>query len=77
MGYHFCKNKPYKGKKDKNITYRLELERKLEIQRWRKEIGFSNPKHSSKFKLWELLGYYIPRTNLRQRMQILNCAGVA
>ncbi len=39
--------------------------------KWNQEIGFTNFKNISKFMLWSRLGYYIPKTNSAERVNIL------
>ncbi len=72
LGFHFYVNKPYKGKRDKNYNYAIELQRKTEIQRWFREIGFNNSKHRTKYLFWKLFGFYIPRSTIKQRKELIN-----
>ena len=72
LGYRFYINKPYKGKRDKNYNYAIELQRKNEIKKWLREIGFNNPKQKTKYLFWKLFGFYIPRSTLEERRKLLN-----
>ena len=36
-----------------------------------KLVGFSNPKHITKIKVWEKLGYCPPKTTYLERLKIL------
>lgn len=64
--------KPYKGKRDTNKIYSIVIYRKEDILKWSKEIGFNNPKHSSKIKIWKNLGKGIPHSTLKERKEILS-----
>jgi intein/homing endonuclease len=64
--------KPYKGKKDKNLVYTVLLYRKNDILFFIKEIEFKNPKHYTKWQIFERLGYCPPKTSLKQRKEILS-----
>lgn len=41
------------------------------LNKWIKEIGFSDPKTISKYTQWKLLGFHIPRTTHPQRSKFL------
>ena len=41
------------------------------LNKWLKEVGFSNVNTITKYKLWKKLGYYIPKITARQRRKIL------
>jgi len=63
--------KPYKGKRDKNKVYTVLIYRKKDIEYFIKKIGFKNPKHYTKWNLFEKNGYCPPYTTLKQRITIL------
>lgn len=63
--------RPHKGKKDKNIVYLIILYRKNDINYYINEIGFKNPKHSTKWQVYLKFGYCPPKTKLQQRKQML------
>jgi intein/homing endonuclease len=63
--------KPYRGKRDKHIVYSLVIQRKSDVLRWLKEIGFKSPKHLTKIEIWRKLGYCPPFTTISGRRQIL------
>ena len=63
--------KPYKGKRDKNYNYQLVLYRKRDIEKWLEEIGFRNPKHSTKVQIWKKFGYCPPNTKIKFREKYL------
>ena len=43
-----------------------------QLRNWMKLIGFNNPKHESKFLLWEKLGYCLPKQTTAQRLALLS-----
>ncbi|MBL7054908.1 hypothetical protein ISS05_04075 [Candidatus Woesearchaeota archaeon] len=51
--------------------YRLEINGKNNLNKWINLIGFSNPKQTTKIKVWEILGYCPPKTTYSQRIKIL------
>lgn len=53
------------------VHHRLEIDGKKNLDKWIKLIGFSNPKHLTKIKVWEKLGYCPPRTKYAERVKIL------
>jgi intein/homing endonuclease len=71
LGIHPIMQKPYKGKKDKNIVYRIRICRKKDINYFIKEIKFKNPKHYTKWLVFKKLGYCPSFTNLKQRKILL------
>ena len=42
-----------------------------DIEFFIENIGFKNPKHSTKWKIFKKYGYCLPRTTLKQRYEIL------
>ncbi len=64
--------KPYKGKTNKNTSHGVLIYRLDDVRRYISEIGFRNPKHSSRWELYKSLGYYIPRTTLAQRRDLIS-----
>jgi len=56
---------------DKCKTCKIYLSGPRMLNKWVKEIGISNIKNKTKINLWKKLGYYIPKTNLKQRKRIL------
>ncbi|UCD03956.1 MAG: hypothetical protein JSW73_05470 [Candidatus Woesearchaeota archaeon] len=71
LGFRPYFKKPYKGKRDLNPVYSLVLYKKEDINRWIKEIGFNNPKHTSKIDIWKKIGKGLPRSNLKERKSII------
>ena len=57
------------SKSDKCIKVYLSGEKMLE--KWIKEIGFSSKKNITKYLLWKKLGYYIPKSTLKERESLL------
>lgn len=50
----------------------IYLNGKDNLMRWMKVIGFSSPKHLTKYKIWKKFGYCPSYTTLIQRNKILN-----
>src|SRR3989344_2218957 len=57
------------SKSDKCTKVYLSGENMLE--KWVKEIGFSSKKNITKYLLWKKLGYYIPKSTLKERESLL------
>ncbi len=55
-----------------NRTAKVYLSGPTMLNKWSREIGFSNNKNLSKIALWKKLGYYIPRTTHLQRLELLS-----
>lgn len=55
----------------KREDYRIDINGKTNLERWIKLIGFSNPKHYTKYLIWKKHGFCQPRTTLEQRKQLL------
>ncbi len=68
-----------KVKKSNNFgiftLYRLEINGKRNLKKWLNQIGFSNPKHITKIKVWQKLGYCPPNTTYSQRKRIIKEVG--
>lgn len=43
-----------------------------QLRRWMKTIGFWNPKHKTKFKIWEKTGECLPKRTTEQRLMIIS-----
>jgi len=71
LGLHPVYQKPYKGKRDKNIFYRVRIYRREDIKFFINKIGFKNPKHYTKWQVFNKLGVCPSFTNLKQRKNIL------
>jgi len=50
----------------------LYLSGRKQLLKWIDEIGFSNPKHLTKYYVWKRIGYCLPGTTLKERLQILS-----
>ena len=55
----------------------LYLSGKKQFLKWICEIGFSNPKHLTKYQVWRQLGYCPPGTTLQERAQLLTWAKIS
>jgi hypothetical protein len=51
--------------------HRLQVNGSANIEKWRKEIGFSNPSHISRLMTFEKLGECPPRTSILDRLSYL------
>tara|TARA_Y100000310_G_C20502432_1_gene724675 strand:+ start:62 stop:775 length:714 start_codon:yes stop_codon:yes gene_type:complete len=72
FGMHPRIKNPYKGKRDKNPVHTVLLYRKGDIEFFIRNIGFKNPKHSTKWRLFEKYRKCLPKTTLNQRLTLLN-----
>ena len=72
LGYNIYQKPSYKGKKDKNAVHSIMIQRKKDIERFIKEIGFKSSKHLTKWQIYKIKGYCPPNTKLKERYQIIN-----
>ena len=63
--------KPYKGKRDKNKLFSIQIERIGDVNKFIEEIDFKNSKHKTKWLVYKKLGYCKPYSTLLERKQIL------
>ena len=63
--------RPYRGKRDKNIVYTVLLYRKSDIKFFIEHIGFKNPKHSTKWQVFEKFGYCPSKIKIKERKQMI------
>jgi hypothetical protein len=54
------------------IKQNLYISGKHELKVWMKKIGFHNPVQYTRYLIWDKFGFCPPKTNLSQRMQILD-----
>ncbi len=54
------------------LTYDIDISGKNNLNNWIKLIGFSNPKHLTKYLVWERLGFCPIKTNLQDRLAVLS-----
>lgn len=67
-----CFFKKYvKIKLNEKDLYTVELNGGVNIKKWFKLIGSNNPKHYSKFEIWQEFGFCPPHTTLEQRHKVL------
>lgn len=52
------------------IEHQLVIYGKHNLEKWMNYIGFSNPKHLSKYKLWKLSGNCPPGTTTTKRLEM-------
>ena len=52
--------------------HRLAIYGKQNLEKWMNLIGFSNPKHLSKYYIWKKFGHCKPRTKTSERIQFLS-----
>ncbi len=57
--------------KTKYNNFKVYLSGEEMLNKWINEIGFSNINTMTKHKLWQKLGYYIPRITAKQRQKVL------
>lgn len=69
---HLSFRKDYYEKRKKTyVRYRIEMAGKKTLKNFLELIGFRNPKHLTKIKIWKRFGFYPPRLSYRQRLEIL------
>jgi len=63
----------YNSKKLNELpVHNLVLDLKKDIEKWLDTIGFRNPKHQTKVKIWEKYGFCPPKTTIAERKIILD-----
>jgi len=68
LGYNPYLIKPYKKKNPREkILYKVRIKRKADTEKWINEIGFNNPKHSTKIEVYKKYGFCPPRTTIENR----------
>ena len=63
--------KGFKNNRNTNNHYGLRIRKKEQIRKFFKIISSSNPRHQTRYKVWETFGFLPPRTNINQRKLIL------
>ncbi len=73
LGFTTCSRYNFKTKgEDKEYnSNEININGKKNLEKWMKEIGFSSPKHITKYKIWKKCGYCPPYTTLQEREQVL------
>lgn len=67
-----CFFKRYKKKKiNEKDCYVVKVDGGINIKKWFELIGSNNPKHYSKFEIWQEFGFCPPYTTVYQREKIL------
>ena len=51
--------------------YKIYLSGEIMLEKWVKEIGFSNLATITKYDLWKKLGFYIPKITFEERKKLL------
>jgi len=73
LGFHPYLIKPYVKKKPNEKTlHKVRIKRKNDIKKWRKEIGFRNIKHESKFEVFEIYGFCPPKMSVIERKLVIS-----
>lgn len=70
LGAHYDVQRQRNGKT--HLEHVLTICGKSQLQKWMDEIGFSNPKHKTKFDIWKKLGYCLPRQSTEQRITLIS-----
>ena len=52
--------------------HQIWLYGKKNLKEWIKKIGFENPKHLTKIRVWEKIGFCPPNTTVDERIMMLN-----
>ena len=58
-----------KGKE--HNSNQIDINGKKNLEKWMAEIGFSSPKHITKYQIWKKCGYCPPYTTLQERREVL------
>lgn len=58
-------------------TYGIYLSGPIMLEKWKKEIGFSSIKNTTKYLFWKKYKYYIPYLKLSKRIKLLNAEAQA
>ena len=53
-------------------TYCIYLSGVAMLQKWIKEIGFTNERTKTRYSFWKKYGYYIPNMKQQERIKKLN-----
>ncbi len=64
-------SKKISNKRNEVNSYMLQISGKLMLKNWVGEIGFSNPNHSSKYKIFKKYGFIPQNTTYEDRIKIL------
>ena len=65
--------KPYQQKqKNCKLSHRIVIDGGINVDKWFKLIGSSNPKHITKYQIWKKYNFCPPFTTLDERKRILN-----
>lgn len=54
-----------------NENLRIQMNGKKILEKWMLNIKSNNQRHTSKYRIWNKLGYYTPNTTLKERIDIL------
>jgi hypothetical protein len=54
-----------------NDCYVLRIQKIEHVKKWFNIIGSSNPRHQTRYAVWQKFGFLPPRTNINQRKAIL------
>lgn len=54
------------------IEHRIGIYGRKNLEKWMNLIGFSNPKHLTKYHIWKKFGYCNPKTRIDERLKILS-----
>lgn len=52
--------------------YKIQINGKYKIEKWAEKIGFKNFNLITRYIMWKRFGYCPPKTNLKERIEILN-----
>ena len=55
-----------------DAVVRVQINGEAQLVRWVSSIGFNNPRHKTKYLMWEKLGHCPPHTTLQDRIDMLS-----
>jgi hypothetical protein len=61
----------HKHKRNVHTSYHLRIRKLDHVKRWFEIIGSNNPRHKTKYAMWQKFGFLPPRTNIFQRKAML------
>ncbi|MBS3061008.1 MAG: hypothetical protein J4215_00320 [Candidatus Diapherotrites archaeon] len=64
-------NVTHQIRKKKFLEYSVRMCGEAQLEKWMNKIGINNPKHMTKYLVWKKFGFCPPKTNIKQRKQLL------
>ncbi len=71
IGIYARVQKPIKQRFNENTVYSVVIDRFGDVTKWLEIVGFKNPKHITKIRIWTQFGFCPPYTRLIERENML------